>query len=740
MKLKPTTNHTLETNGVKQSVSFGIKESGFAHIFNVLRNQLYSDKVLAVIREYTCNAVDAMVVADKRETPIVVTLPSLLNPYFKVRDYGDALSDQEIKDVYAFYGESTKRNSNDQIGMLGIGSKAAFAYGDNFVINSFIDGKKHTHNAFIDPSQIGQISKLDVVDSDEENGIEIVVPVQEDDFKEFIDRARTLFKYFPVQPIIKGVAPFEYDTHDVLFEGEGWQWLKTDRDSRWGSSGDAMAIMGNIGYPIDSYALSLSDENSNLSSLVTENLVMTFDIGDLEISASREKLQFTDATRKEIVKRLKVVESQIIENVLSEFKNCATLMDARCLYGTIMDWSSGLYEFRGILDKKLVWKGKPITSDSFRWSHGEVDGENGTRLTHYTKSQRASRYRPEQVDTLSCTKDVVVVENDLPNGRGIVNRVLPLIFDKKKDVYVFAFKSKTAKKKVLKDTGLDCKFLLASSLEKKPLSAFYGMTTSSGGVAPSSPKHSTAAFCVDWDAIDSEADKPYYRRAKSQSVYFKCEKVDLANSSGLYVMIDRFLVKKGDDEVDPMELSRVKAALKVVGLEVPSKIYAFKAKMADKVAKNKKMINLWEWAASDFKAEVKSQDFVQRLTDRIEAKRILDLRQRWINRSVWKNQQIDISFDSDYAVFFRSLDEMLKEGNVVSKKLDTLENSTHLICGKTLKELFGEVKPSINLQGLLNKVEKKYSMLLFVDGYSYGDNKNYQPVTDYINAIDVCSL
>lgn len=378
MKLKPTNNHTLETNGIKQSVSFGIKKSGFAHIFNVLRNQLYSDKVLAVIREYTCNAVDAMVAADKRETPIVVTLPSLLNPYFKVRDYGDALTDKQIKDVYAFYGESTKRNSNDQIGMLGIGSKAAFAYGDNFVINSFIDGKKHTHNAFIDPSQIGQISKLDVVDSDEENGIEIVVPVQEDDFKEFVERAKTLFKYFPVQPIIKGVAPFEYDTHSVLFEGEGWEWLKTDKDTRWGSSGDAMAIMGNIGYPIESYALSLSDENSSLSSLVTDNLVMTFDIGDLEISASREKLQFTDATRKVIVKRLKVVESQIIENVLSEFKNCTTLMDARCLYGTIMDWSSGLYEFRGILDKKLVWKGKPITSDAFRWSHGEVDGENGT--------------------------------------------------------------------------------------------------------------------------------------------------------------------------------------------------------------------------------------------------------------------------------------------------------------------------------------------------------------------------
>ena len=70
------------------------------------------------------------------------------------------LSEEEVQEVYAFYGESTKRNTNDQIGMLGIGSKAAFAYGDNYVINSFLDGKKHIYNAYIDESQVGQISKV----------------------------------------------------------------------------------------------------------------------------------------------------------------------------------------------------------------------------------------------------------------------------------------------------------------------------------------------------------------------------------------------------------------------------------------------------------------------------------------------------------------------------------------------------------------------------------------------------
>ena len=137
MKAQPTTRN-LASSGIKNTVSFGIKEDGFAHIFNVLRNQLYSDKYKAVLREYSTNGVDAHVEAGIPERPIEVTLPTLLSPLLKIRDFGSALTEQEVHEIYAFYGESTKRNTNSQTGMLGIGSKSAFAYGDNFVITSFV--------------------------------------------------------------------------------------------------------------------------------------------------------------------------------------------------------------------------------------------------------------------------------------------------------------------------------------------------------------------------------------------------------------------------------------------------------------------------------------------------------------------------------------------------------------------------------------------------------------------------
>ena len=47
------------SEGVLNESSFNIKEENVAHIFSILRSQLYSDKIGAIIREYITNAIDA---------------------------------------------------------------------------------------------------------------------------------------------------------------------------------------------------------------------------------------------------------------------------------------------------------------------------------------------------------------------------------------------------------------------------------------------------------------------------------------------------------------------------------------------------------------------------------------------------------------------------------------------------------------------------------------------------------
>ena len=240
---------TLKQSDDFQSVSFGIKESGLSHIFNVLRNQLYSDKVLAVIREYSTNAVDAHIEVGKADTPIKVPLPTQMTPEFKVRDFGRGLTENQVSEIYAMYGESTKRGTNEQIGQLGLGSKSAFAYGDNFVINSFVKGTKTTYNAFIDPSDVGQISKIHSEKTDENDGIEIVIPVKSDDYDEFYHKATKLYKYFKVVPEVRGAnqeqLKDDLKRDEIVVGKDNWNLVK----------GESYAVMGNIAYPLNYSAL-----------------------------------------------------------------------------------------------------------------------------------------------------------------------------------------------------------------------------------------------------------------------------------------------------------------------------------------------------------------------------------------------------------------------------------------------------------------------------------------------------
>ena len=44
--------------------------------------------------------------------------------------------------LYTTYFRSTRNNSNDSVGCLGLGSKAPFAYTDSFTVEAYLNGIK----------------------------------------------------------------------------------------------------------------------------------------------------------------------------------------------------------------------------------------------------------------------------------------------------------------------------------------------------------------------------------------------------------------------------------------------------------------------------------------------------------------------------------------------------------------------------------------------------------------------
>lgn len=293
----------VEFGNVEQGGEFKIRNS--AKAFAILSSGLYKNKVRAIIRELSCNAVDSHTASGNIDKPFEVHLPTSLEPHFSVRDYGTGLSHEEVVNVYTTYFESTKAGSNEFIGALGLGSKSPFSYTNNFSVTAIKGGKKNIYTAYINQNGVPEITLMTSMDSDEESGVEVSFSVKNDDFYKFNQEATEVFSVFKNHPKITGNYRKKELTLEPVCEG-------VDLVKSYGFDG-AHAVMGNIMYPI-----SVPNEDTNLgqyAKLTRNNLIIRFDIGELDIAASREDLSYIPETIEAIKNKLMKISSFLEKNV-----------------------------------------------------------------------------------------------------------------------------------------------------------------------------------------------------------------------------------------------------------------------------------------------------------------------------------------------------------------------------------------------------------------------------------------
>lgn len=310
----------LVSSGVENEESFSIGNLGM--ILDILRSKLYSNIKLAICREYSCNARDAHREAGKPELPIVITLPTWVNPNWSCRDFGPGISPDRVATVFVRYGVSTKRDSNDQVGAFGIGAKSAFGYSATFTVNTFIDGTKRSYAAVMDDSKCGKFMLLSTTPTTEENGTEIVVPVKSQDFYEFVKETTNVTQHWPVKPVIHG-GSITYNEFPALLEGTNWKAAKTQNGSR-----GYKAIVDGIEYPVPPTL------GSYLFSYGTETFLY-FKTGEVSISANRELLELNEKTEKAIQQRIAVVEKELEQNFLDAVASATSFLEANVRLGQI---------------------------------------------------------------------------------------------------------------------------------------------------------------------------------------------------------------------------------------------------------------------------------------------------------------------------------------------------------------------------------------------------------------------
>lgn len=300
MKLN-TTSAPVEIQGQLEQGSFGIKSSPKA--FQILSSGLYSNKPMAIVRELSANAADAHVLNGNQKVPFEIKLPNRLDNQFYIKDFGPGLNHEQVMKLYTTYFESTKSESNDFIGGLGLGSKSPFSYTDAFTVEARQKGSKRTYSAFVAENGIPQIVQLgDESPTDEPDGLTIGFPVNPSDYNAFTKEAQRILPWFDPFPTVLGAqinkkeAPtFVADQLSVYSRIPVWA------DSSY--SGQTFVRMGHVIYPLDWESAGLSEDEGLmrlLKSGQSRSFVFDVPIGSVEVAASREGLQYDRSSKKSL--------------------------------------------------------------------------------------------------------------------------------------------------------------------------------------------------------------------------------------------------------------------------------------------------------------------------------------------------------------------------------------------------------------------------------------------------------
>jgi len=407
MKLH-TGTHNVEKSGDFEENQFSIEAS--AKAFMILSDGLYSNKILAVVRELSTNAYDSHVDAKCTDKPFEVHLPNRLEPYFYVRDFGTSMSHENCMTLYTTYFRSTRNNSNDSVGCLGLGSKAPFAYTDSFTVEAYLGGKKRIYSAYRDRNGNPTFSLLDTVDTLEPNGIKVSMSVNNDDMDAFRREAQRVYRYFKVRPTIIGNNDIYFYNEDTLLKSEDNSWEFNTGDN------SNLIIMGQIAYPInnDSISSRYVDEDKVGNFLwQSQGLRLYVNIGDVDITPSRESLSYTQETKRNIRSLIEKVINDIKDTVENTIKSQPTLYLARKKFLDIENQCSSVKSAMESLNNAIEWNGQKIF-DAMVGNKIEVEGLGIKQL--YKSGYRSKTETNKDVKNIPLRNDCRFYIDDCERG------------------------------------------------------------------------------------------------------------------------------------------------------------------------------------------------------------------------------------------------------------------------------------------------------------------------------------
>lgn len=326
---KQTEANILQDGQSQDSIGMSLDLDSAQVLMQMLSKNLYSDSIGSTIRECASNALDSHRRAGQTK-PIVVSFKagSSNNLEFAVEDFGIGLDADDVKNIISKYGKSTKRNSNTELGMMGLGFKAPLAYSSSFYFICRKDGMERKYMMY-EGEDTNTIDLLYEKATTEANGVKVIVPVDYYDRHDFKTKIKEQLAYFENVYFDCGDL---VDNNFSIFRNELFQF------SELASEHSLHLCLDNVYYPIDFQKLGIDT--------IQLPVALRFSLTDgLFPTPNRESIRYTKEGKEIIIKRLRELADFFVNKYNEQVQDTDDIH-------SIMDYYSNSYRNVTILNSK----------------------------------------------------------------------------------------------------------------------------------------------------------------------------------------------------------------------------------------------------------------------------------------------------------------------------------------------------------------------------------------------------
>lgn len=286
---------TEDLVGENEVIEAGIDQKNLGFLFDIVSSQMYSNPIGSLIREITSNCFDSHAEAGIVE-PIRVALERDLDSGYRMEfeDFGVGIGPKRMKKIYSKYFSSTKRDTNDQIGMFGLGSKSPLAYCNAFKIRTRFEGIEYLY--LVRKGQEKPVIEL-IYDkpTTERNGSCVMVPVKNEDVQRFKEETKSQLSLF------RDIIFYNLDINNDYFiiETDTFKYRPDFQFSPY-----MHLCIGDVSYPIDYDTLGITP--------LQLPIAIKFEIGEISVNPQREAIRYLDGVKEKILEKIKVSITEIL--------------------------------------------------------------------------------------------------------------------------------------------------------------------------------------------------------------------------------------------------------------------------------------------------------------------------------------------------------------------------------------------------------------------------------------------